>query len=725
MVSRFTPVFTAVFFTALSCLFGSETVLAVIPDSHNPDAYTENQYRLDLLEYNTRTMSGAYLQVGQRDPKWDDLAVELLDVQAQRFTNYRAQKYDAVPESIDADRRHKIIDKLEEMGCDDPLVMYMTLRHLSKDDPGFLELARKTHDGLYASSYPVIRRLAMASWLYRLLETADEQAQRDHVADQIEALCLEALTGKPMPAKDQRHIRKLMADTLEALPRGRWESVVQQAEASDSPNRWLIDMVGGEYHYRMAWDARGSGFARTVTDEGWEGFETHLEQANERLTRAWEAHPDFPSVPARMISVSMGLGDSQERLWFERTVHAQFDYYPAYTRYLWSIRPRWHGSLNQMYAFGVECLKTDRFDTRVPGVFYKVMGDLYDETDDYSYWHRPGVHENFITYYEGRKREPGGEDDQAWWDSMKAVIAWRLGEYDLAAQQIEELGDAFNPEAFSRLGGEPLLAASEVYVRSNPTTDATARSVDKLWDQRRYRRAAEMLDVSLPEISPGDPARPFLENKAAQSRWRHKRQQGVWVDLLGRSDMGGWDVERGEWEMDGQGGIIGHSLDNGLAAVCRVKFGYRYELKGNLECLRAPDPEEINGGILMVYQVNGSYAYHRDVLLYPKNQSVLAARTFRYATESFPAELAEKNTFHLQVWDRHVRLTVNGQVVIAHRKMPRKLPGTKYRFALGGYYDQPGASIRFDGLKVRRLNQRPGWMFQKVEHGVKAGTASP
>jgi len=163
--------------------------------------------------------------------------------------------------------------------------------------------------------------------------------------------------------------------------------------------------------------------------------------------------------------------------------------------------------------------------------------------------------------------------------------------------------------------------------------------------------------------------------------------------------------------MDEQGRLTGHSLDNGLALVCRLKFGYRYEMKGAIECLQAPEPEQTNGGVLMAYKVDGSYAYHRDILLYPQKGSVLAARTFKYATQTYPADLQDRNTFHLQVWDRHVRLTVNDVVVIEHRYMPRRLYSTIYRFALGGYYREPGATIRYDELKIRRLNKRPDWTY--------------
>jgi len=62
-----------------------------------------------------------------------------------------------------------------------------------------------------------------------------------------------------------------------------------------------------------------------------------------------------------MIAVAMaGEAEPSEtpRVWFDRAVAAQFDYYEAYSSLLWSLRPRWLGSHEEMYDFGLECLAT-------------------------------------------------------------------------------------------------------------------------------------------------------------------------------------------------------------------------------------------------------------------------------------------------------------------------------------------------------------------------------
>ncbi len=694
-------------FCALGCVSASH---AAIPQANDPDAYTEKQFRLDLLDYNKRSMSQAYLKIGKRDPKWDDLVVELLDAQAVQYTNSRVFHKARVPVEVSKERKTQIIKQLKELNCDDPYVRYIILLNSSSKEEGYRDSVLDICLEMSGSKYPANCKRSVywhfASYLQR---QGLEEKSAALVQQWIDLIC-ESVDDQSLALEDQYFMFRMSQDEIKSQWLPRWQEVCERIEGKEVANPWLANAIIGFYHAEAAWELRSHSYDYTEQHKGWDDFVNHLSVAHDHLVKAWELAPHIPVVSYKLIKISVCQSAGEERLWFDRAVDAQVDYYQAYSYYLWASRPRWGGSLDQMYAFGVECLDTGRFDTRIPEFFYEAMIKLHKEADGYSYWHESGVYENFIRYYEHKKHEPDSRSSPQWWDSMKVAIGWRLGKYEQAAQLMDQLGDDFIIKVFSKLSGEPVLAASEIYVRINPTTDAAADSAEKLWGQKRHRRAAELLDATLLDLAPDDPARVYLENKAAQSRWKHRSEQGVWANLLGRNDLGGWDVERGAWSMDNQGRLTGNSLDNGLAAVCRLKFGYRYELKASLECLQAPDPQQANGGVLMAYQVNGSKAYHRDILLFPEQQSILAARTFKYATESYPAELQQKNTFHLQVWDRHVRLTVNDVVVIEHRRMPRKLSRTVYRFALGGYYNEPGATIRYDQLKIRRLQQRPDWL---------------
>ena len=131
---------------------------------------------------------------------------------------------------------------------------------------------------------------------------------------------------------------------------------------------WMKNMVEGCYYDALAWHLRGSGYADSVTKEGWNGFRDNIEKAADHFTKAWELDPAVPYAAAHMIDVanSGAAGDLSPRDWFDRSVQVRMDFEPAYSYYTHHLLPQWSGSHQKMYVFGRECLKTKRFDTCVP-----------------------------------------------------------------------------------------------------------------------------------------------------------------------------------------------------------------------------------------------------------------------------------------------------------------------------------------------------------------------
>src|SRR5262249_4269138 len=150
----------------------------------------------------------------------------------------------------------------------------------------------------------------------------------------------------------------------------------------------------------LAWQARGGGWASTVTPQGWAGFKEHLEKAAQHFSEAYKLGPQYPEAAAEMITVAMagGAPDGETpRLWFDRAVKAQLDYLKAYQNYLFSLMPRWGGTHEQMYMFGRECLQTNRFDTFVPYEMLSAFESIYSDIGgDFDLFKSPGVYEDLI-----------------------------------------------------------------------------------------------------------------------------------------------------------------------------------------------------------------------------------------------------------------------------------------------------------------------------------------
>src|SRR5439155_18612823 len=85
------------------------------------DPVRQEQRFRDMLEWNRRTLGGAYEKVGKKDPKWDKHAREALDAAARSFSHtvdpqtYIWDIHNATQQAIGA-------------GCDDPLILYLHAR---------------------------------------------------------------------------------------------------------------------------------------------------------------------------------------------------------------------------------------------------------------------------------------------------------------------------------------------------------------------------------------------------------------------------------------------------------------------------------------------------------------------------------------------------------------------------------------------------------------------
>ena len=83
-------------------------------------AKIENRLR-EELEWNRRTLQGAYEKVGEKDPKWDKSACDALDLAARMF----ALQIDPIISYTDVANSAKVAI---DAGCNDPLITYFYVR---------------------------------------------------------------------------------------------------------------------------------------------------------------------------------------------------------------------------------------------------------------------------------------------------------------------------------------------------------------------------------------------------------------------------------------------------------------------------------------------------------------------------------------------------------------------------------------------------------------------
>jgi hypothetical protein len=131
---------------------------------------------------------------------------------------------------------------------------------------------------------------------------------------------------------------------------------------------WMQLMIQGKYLVKVAEDFMPGRFAASP-----EGLRNAFNDAANVFRAAHQLEPRFPEAAAEMIEIArFKVIDDSPRYWFDQAVKAQFDYAPAYIYYRMALRSPPDQAFNQLFAFGLECAETKRYDTAVP--FVQILG---------------------------------------------------------------------------------------------------------------------------------------------------------------------------------------------------------------------------------------------------------------------------------------------------------------------------------------------------------------
>jgi hypothetical protein len=138
----------------------------------------------------------------------------------------------------------------------------------------------------------------------------------------------------------------------------------------------------GQQLISWAWQARGSGFADTVTPEGFRLFEERLKEARGELDEALKLNPDSWLAHTDLINVARGLGLPREFMerHFREAVRLCPGCHDAWSARFEYLRPRWHGTPEDMLALGRECLTAGPWEGGVPPLALQALLDATSDT---------------------------------------------------------------------------------------------------------------------------------------------------------------------------------------------------------------------------------------------------------------------------------------------------------------------------------------------------------
>jgi hypothetical protein len=430
------------------------------------DPKSQEQRFRDMLAWNRRTLGDAYEKVGKKDPRWDGVAREALDAAARNFS------YVIDPETYLGDI-HNATQQAIALGCDDPLILYLHARSFPDGTaPGAEELDRlftAAATGLERSAYPPFRR-AVALYRAGLLKANARGAFTPDRLEAAERLFDAALAQLPRSAEEdertpdmEHHWSDVARSAIKGyrMTGGNAKAAFERVDAALAKTPALKALrlkVKGDFLIVYAWEARGSGVASTVTEEGWQKFHERLSEAREALEEAWSVKPGDSETAARMLTVEKGLsrGRAEMEKWFRRAMTADGNNIHACLAKLDWLDPKWHGSWDEMVAFGRACRDTKNWrmgiTLLVAEAHERARWRFATDAERYKYMSSTEVWDDIRTVYtEYLKHYP--LDHQA--RSQYAAYCYLCGRYLLSHHQFLIVGENLRwgnrfPEAFMK-----------------------------------------------------------------------------------------------------------------------------------------------------------------------------------------------------------------------------------------------------------------------------------
>jgi len=402
-----------------------------------------------------------YEKTGKKDPKWDGLAREALQLTVTLWSN------DFKRERNEEPRIYALTAKALAAGCNDALVTYIHARSNEWVNGPPLQENLNNHiksvNLMHASDYSEMLKTFCLLKGFRLVLYAPPIPEQAEIYNkQINDTYRLALEKLPVVLKDplipETWVEDMLKTTValgmrETKDRKQALDAVLAALAKARPGSALIHSLRGGEYVSYAWDARGGGWASSVTEEGWKLMKERLAVAEEELNQAWALDPTSTAPAQRMIAVVLGTDGNRDKmeLWFKRAMAANpwsVDTCEAKANFL---EPKWHGSPEELLAFGRECFKTGDWDGDVPLTLPGVHMRLAQYTSkgyrfDPAYLKQPEVWKDIQETFEaGLKLRP----KDAMLRSRYANCACLAEKWELADQLFKQLGD----DAFKAIFG--------------------------------------------------------------------------------------------------------------------------------------------------------------------------------------------------------------------------------------------------------------------------------
>jgi hypothetical protein len=449
---------------AAACAPGQDDPLAIKKAAAKPE--TSETVRMD---YVMRTFVGDYLRVGHRNPAWDEAATNGLSAFARwRMLDNPSLKTNA----------WRNVNEAVRLGCDDPLVSY-TLLQLTYRDSSHANKAQaaewvRAGEGLLRSQYSHARKGWGAFHAGAALDAVDRKgsASAEIVQWRNDAYneCAAMLAEEPSTPPEEvcSLINNYLSKTGHNAYSGSFNLLWPQlyAKYPKSAGIWLLR---GRFYINYAWQARGSGYADSVSADAWKLFRERLDLAQKALEKSWKLRPmELTAIECLRLELGQGQGKQRMEKFFQRAMLLNPNSRDACIQKLNYLYPRWYGSTEEMLQFGWECVNSKTWGGNVPLTMLDVQDELArlaypgeEQTQERKkYWTRPevwpAVQSAFLKYFELYPENTGWRHNQFWY-------AYHCQRWDIANELLGQLG----PINYSYFGGKEAFERMAAETRSH------------------------------------------------------------------------------------------------------------------------------------------------------------------------------------------------------------------------------------------------------------------
>lgn len=166
-----------------------------------------------------------------------------------------------------------------------------------------------------------------------------------------------------------------------------------------NPASTAVDIVEAAILQSWAWSARGTGYSRTVTPEGWKLFGERMKRAEDVLFGSKDRSSNNPLWFYEYMEVALQLRwePAEFRALYDAAISRFPEFHPLYFSMIRSLEPRWGGSIEEIDAYIAEVVKQAK--AQEGKIMYARL-----------YWYLAGAEgEDFVLF----------EDSAANWADMK------------------------------------------------------------------------------------------------------------------------------------------------------------------------------------------------------------------------------------------------------------------------------------------------------------------